>query len=260
MFSPESGKINWEYPADPKLPWTEYDAMNGKDDFDGEQLALCWNFWGTPYEEFWRIEDSRLFLKCMPRGIAGELKPVGFGMEKIYDDCVSFLGRRQQHIHFIATCVMSFVPAGVETAGIVVMQAYNHQYRLERAAVDQSGNPGQVLRIVQVTAEFDRPAYLPGFSSETLERILAEVPWEKESIILQIKAAGQEFAFLYGEDVSQMQILAEGLDGRVINPEIVGGMMGTMLGMFASSNHAESENEAAFDWFWYEGYDERMED
>ena len=35
----------------------------------------------------------------------------------------------------------------------------------------------------------------------------------------------------------------------LINPEKVGCMTGTMIGMFASGNGTESDNYAAFDWF-----------
>ena len=35
----------------------------------------------------------------------------------------------------------------------------------------------------------------------------------------------------------------------MINPEKVGCMTGTVMGMFASGNGADSENQAEFDWF-----------
>ena len=46
-----------------------------------------------------------------------------------------------------------------------------------------------------------------------------------------------------------METIASHVDGGLINPESVGGMIGTMLGMYASGNGEASENEAAFDWF-----------
>jgi alpha-N-arabinofuranosidase len=47
--------------------------------------------------------------------------------------------------------------------------------------------------------------------------------------------------------------LYKDVDARNINPEVVGGMVGTLLGMYASSNGIKSENSAAFDWFEYKG-------
>ena len=67
VFSPDCGKVEWEYSADQSLPWKEAALELKRDDFDLKDLALCWNFWGTPYEDFWKIENSRLKLKCLPR-------------------------------------------------------------------------------------------------------------------------------------------------------------------------------------------------
>ena len=39
------------------------------------------------------------------------------------------------------------------------------------------------------------------------------------------------------------------VDGLLVNPEKVGCMVGTMLGVFASGNGTDSDNEAVFDWF-----------
>ena len=33
-FSPDTGKVEWEYDADPELPWTPYAAEPERDDFD----------------------------------------------------------------------------------------------------------------------------------------------------------------------------------------------------------------------------------
>ena len=38
-------------------------------------------------------------------------------------------------------------------------------------------------------------------------------------------------------------------DGFAINPEKVGCMVGTMIGVFASGNGEDADNAASFDWF-----------
>lgn len=250
VFSPKSGKIDWEYPADPDLPWTEYGNNHlVRDDFDNENLDFCWNFWGTPYVDFWKISDSNLKLKCMGHSISAPLKPLQMDAPKVYDDCVSFVGRRQVHVDFEAGCAMKFMPEEKESAGMIVLQASNHQYRVER--IQEEGK--QLLRLVLVTAEFDRPAYLPGFTSVTHEQVLSQVEWESEYIILKLVAKGQDYSFYYGNESESMQVLYEHADGKIINPEIIGGMVGTLLGMFASGNGIDSEKEASFDWFLYQG-------
>ena len=62
LFSPESGKVDWTYPAPQSLPWTMYPPEIGFDDFDKDTLEMPWSFWGTPYQDFWSLHDSVLEL------------------------------------------------------------------------------------------------------------------------------------------------------------------------------------------------------
>ena len=161
VFSPESGKVDWEYPADSTLPWTPYEEKPAKDDFDDACLGLDWNFWGTPYGDFYELSDSCLTLRCFKRTMCDSFKPL-FGQPKNTDpeNTVSFVGRRQTDISFDAFCAMEFLPEENDCAGFVIMQASNHQYRLERAV--EEGR--QVLRLVLETADFEVPPHVPGFT------------------------------------------------------------------------------------------------
>lgn len=248
VFSPGSGKVDWEYPADPELPWTPYAPEPVRDDFDSDKLAFAWNFWGTPYGDFYKLSDSRLMLRCFKRTMSDPFKPL-FGQPQITDpeNTVSFVGRRQTDISFDAFCEMEFLPKDKEAAGLVIMQASNHQYRLERAVEDGR----QVLRLVLETADFEVPPHVPGFTYEMNRKVLASVEYGGERIVLGVKARRQSFDFYYSSKEAD-HCLYENADGRLINPEIVGGMVGTMVGMFATGNGAMSENVAAFDWFSYE--------
>lgn len=248
VFSPESGKVDWEYPADPQLPWTPYSPQPSRDDFDGARLNLVWNFWGTPYGDFYKLSDSHLTLRCFKRTMSDPLKPL-FGQEKNTDpeNTVSFVGRRQTDISFDAFCEMAFLPKDKEAAGLIIMQASNHQYRLERGVKDGR----QVLRLVLETADFEVPPHVPGFTYEMSRKVLACVDYAEASVILGVKARRQNYDFYYGAKADDLHCLYENADARLINPEIVGGMVGTMVGMFATGNGTMSENEAAFDWFDY---------
>lgn len=263
VFSPRTGKLEWEYPADAYLPWTEYPREVERDEFLKPELAMYWNFWGTPYEDFWRVADSHLYLKCLPHGMAEDLK--GFGYPKKTGDCVAFLGRRQRQINFNVSLSMRFMPEGAESAGFVVLQASNHQFRVERAVAGEASlrsdtvwecekQPAgtQVLRLLLSTCDFELMPFMQEFSSKTHTTVLAEVPWDKEITVIRLRARGERYLFSYGENEVREIPLGKEADGRFINPEKVGGMVGTLLGMFASSNRTESEKEAAFDWFWYE--------
>lgn len=243
LFSPETGKVELEYDADPDLPWVEYPAENTFDDFNSEKLPLYWNTWGIPKEGIISVADSKAKLRCFHRSLTDELEPM-FGAPERNDRYVSALLRRQRAMHVTATCAMHFTPVGTESAGLAVVQAMNHQFHLERA-VDQGK---QVLRLVCYSAEYPCPPYFPGFTSKTYCQTISQVEWDGADIVLQMELDKETFTVRYGRDIKALNILCVA-NGRRINPEKVGCMAGTMIGMFASGNGEKSDNEAEFDWF-----------
>lgn len=246
VFSPMSGKIEFEYPADEHLPWTPYPKKSARDDFDSETLDLDWSFWGTPYEDFWKIQDGKLYLKCLDRPILRDIKGFTPGHWEINeDDCVSFIGKRQTQPDFCVKTTMHFTPANEEAAGLIVMQASNHHYRVEKRLRDGKS----MLELVLATTELCGLPFLPNFSAETTQQVLASVPCEAEDIVISLKAKGQDFVFECGVSEDQLEVLYAHADGGLINPEKVGGMVGTMIGLYATANGADSENVAAFEWF-----------
>ena len=244
LFSPETGKLEWEYDAPEGLPWTEYQSVKEKEDFEDDKLDLCWNFWGTPYEKFYDIQNSKLKLQCIHQALAEDIQPMKTNAEQEKNRFVSFLARRQQKVDVTVTCQMAFMPQNTESAGMAVVQAMNHQYHLERAIQDGR----QVVRLVQVTADFDLQPYMPGFTSKTNREVIAETAWNEKEIVLQIKMEHEKFTISYGKTKEKLAKLCI-VDGRKINPEIVGCMVGTIVGMFATGNGVDSENFAEFDWF-----------
>lgn len=251
VISPGTGKIEWSYPA-PELPAYTPKLSQIRDDFDGEKLGMDWVFFGTPYEDFYSVSDSKLTMRLLPRSISPELRKIDLSatlMDKAVPS-LSFIGRRQQHTNFRISVRMCFDALSEnETAGLVVMQASNHQFRLERSL--EKGK--QILRLIQCTSELNGYPHQPHFKGVTTETELASVEVDCKDIILSIIAEGQAYSFYYSSMNEDLNLLYENADGRRINPEIVGGMVGTMLGMFSSSNGKESENTVEFEWFDYEG-------
>ena len=92
------------------------------------------------------------------------------------------------------------------------------------------------------------PPYFPGFTSQTNCELVSSVRWDDADVVLQIELRGERFTFRYGRSLDSLTELCVA-DGALINPEKVGCMAGTMLGMFASGNGTDSDNVAAFDWF-----------
>ena len=161
------------------------------------------------------------------------------------DDCTSFLGRRQRAADFDAVLKMTFEPEGKEAAGLIILQASNHQFRLEKALED--GRP--VIRLVRATTVQKGLPFLPGYEAKTTETVLEQHDVTSGTLVLKLKARRQAFSFYYGEAETKLRQMDTVADGREINTEEIGGMIGTLVGMFATGNGVESQNEAAFDYF-----------
>ena len=125
-----------------------------------------------------------------------------------------------------------------------MVQALNHQLQVELAQKD-----GQtLLRAVVITTDYNAMPFFPGFQAETKREIAAELPWNRDSAVLQLEMRGQNWTVRCGETEKQLQELVK-IDGRRICPEKIGCRCGIMIGMFATGGGTESDNTAAFDWF-----------
>ena len=258
VFSPGTGKVEWKYPEAASLPWTPVEKEPELEHFDSSSLAPYWGFLGTPLEDFWGIRNSKLELRLMPRSIDRPLVPfweIRTERVDLKTTLLSMLARRQIHFSFDFSVAMEFMPkADGEAAGIAMMQASNHMLYAEHTMLGGE----KILRLVQVTTTSTGARFSKDFKSEQSKKVLAEIPWDRKKTILKISQSGQSVDFYYGEDENALVYLFKGADAREINPEAVGGMIGTMLGMYASSNGKKSGNVALFDWARYKGYEENF--
>ena len=174
-----------------------------------------------------------------------KIKPASFDFTspRRKDLYAPFIARRQQQMDFTASTRMHFLPTGQESAGMALVQQMNHQYHFERVCEDGKG----YLRVVLCREKFSSRPYLPGFTSETMCELIAKVPYEQESVLLTIEGHGREYRFLYGTSAEDMTQIAEG-DAALISTEQIGCMTGTMIGVYASGNGKDVDNQAAFDW------------
>ena len=243
LFAADTGKVEWSYEAPACLPQAESVKTPALDDFDGDTLGLDWVFWGTPYEKFWSLEDSRLNLRCLHQTLAEPLRAMSFHHVKSKGSYAAFAARRRLQRSQTFTCRMHFSPEGQESAGIAVVQAMNHQYHLQVALVDGV----QKVQLLRFTADYDLQPYFPGFTSQTNREVLAEADWAGGDIVLQMELQGNDYAFRFGVSEDSLTELGRA-DGAAINPEKVGCMVGEMLGLFATGNGTDSQNCASFDW------------
>lgn len=247
VFSPKSGKVDFEYELPKNTKWTPFEKIV-HDDFDEFVLNLQWNFWGTPYTDFWNLEESKLKLKCLSRELSYPLRQIQIGNPDLSkDNNISLVVTRQRDINFEAYCNLNFKPQNNEAAGFVMLQACNHHIRIEKILI----NNISTIRVVLATTEMSGPPYLPGFTSTVIEETLAEQICDSEDIIFGVKVKRQNVECYFGKTKENLTHLCD-VDARKINPEFIGGIAGTMIGMFATGNGVESSNYAEFDWFDYE--------
>lgn len=243
LFSPRSGRLDMEYEGT-GLPEVIYEPEASRDDFDAPELPLYWTWWGRPYEDYYEIKDGALVIKCIKNELITPLEPVKFDEPKRYDRFCPYIARRQRQFDFTASTKMNFTPSDQETAGIAIVQAFNHQYHLEKALV----NGQQVVQIVLYATDYVGLPFIPGFNATTHCQVVASVPYNKADVVLKVEGNGKHYIFSYGENEDDMHLLMD-CDATLINTEQVGCMVGTMVGMFATGHGKDVDNAAAFDYF-----------
>ena len=247
LFTQQTGKVEWEYPLPKSLSWSPVKERPVRDEFDSPELSLDWCFWGSDGEQFPVRTEEGLELPCLQPSLADPLRPMSMEAERPQNNSLAFVCRRRREPRCRFSCRMRFAPLLSESAGIAVVQAMNHQFHLELACVDGK----TVVQLVQFTADYALPPYIPGFTSTTNRTVLASAPFDGEEIVLEMEMDENRYIFRYGREKSSLTELACA-DGAVINPEKVGCMVGEMLGLFASGNGKKTENHALFCWSEYE--------
>lgn len=244
VFSPCTGKLEMQYPAPNSLQAVEYPQIPALDDFAGEELSMEWTVWGTPTEEFYTLADSKLKIRCVEQPSVVELEPMRMDGVKEELPYAAVLTKRQTTVNTTVSCAMEFVPEKQEEAGLIVMQVMNHQLHIRRA----ERNGESLIQAVVYTADYNHPPYFPGFEAKTHVEIIAETVWQKREVILMIETQGEAYRIFYGSDKDRMKELCQ-FDATTINPEKVGCMAGTLIGVYASANGEKSNNHAEFAWF-----------
>jgi alpha-N-arabinofuranosidase len=220
--SPGSGRVEEHYPL-PRLPRFDTEPIPACENFEGSVLAPCWLSLRGPAAGFSSLAERPGFLRL--RALAGTLRD---------KTAVSYVGRRQRDMSFCARTAMEFSPAREgEAAGLALFQSEDYQYRLE---LTLSHNV-QILRLVAAEGGKDR--------------VVAERAFGGPRIVLCVEAQGQDLSFHFGPTPGVLELLASGVDGRLLSTERALGFVGTTIGMFASGGGRDSALSADFDWFEY---------
>jgi xylan 1,4-beta-xylosidase len=215
VFNPGHGRILLTGRA-PELPAHAWPQGPRFDAFDGPELSTEWLMIRTPREQWWSLtaRPGHLRLLLRPPTLADRANP-------------SFVGRRLADSDFTAHTVVDFTPrAEGEAAGLALLHSDAFHIRLEVAGVDE-----RVAQVISRTAAEDR--------------LLAAVPAPDGPVQLGVEAHGQSYVLrVAGEALATV-------DGRLLSWSVAGGFFGALVGLYATSNAAPSDNTADFAWFEY---------
>lgn len=195
-----------------------------RDDFDGERLAMKWNFLRSPDESLYSLSERRghLRLRGSPDGLDDVASP-------------AWVGRRQQHFDMTVKASLEFSPASDrEEAGLVVRMDERHHYEI--FVTRRGGLPSVALR--------------RRIGTLVAEVACRELPSGTSAAVLSIAANEEKYVFSFGPDEASLEALGEG-ETRYLSTEVAGGFTGVYLAMYATGNGAPCQGPADFDWFEY---------
>lgn len=241
--SPGVGRVCAEYPA-PDLGASAAisvtaeptSANGGCEQFDGiATLPRGWLQSRTTDERRFSLSDRPGWLRLFCRAPTMREKAAP-----------SFAGVRQRHMSYQIRAFFDFSSARAgETAGLVLLQNNDYQYRLELSVAVASAPTGtQGSRTVSLVK-----------AAGAKDEVLAQAACCSDPVVLAVRADGQCLSFAFGKPGAEATTLATDVDGTILCTETAGGFVGTVLGAYASSNGNAGAGYADIDWFEYVALD-----
>ena len=158
-------------------------------------------------------------------------------------DHPAFAGRRLRHEDWAFSAYIEFAPnAENETAGLILLQSEDYQYRFELCS--DSGNLS--LRLVRAAGKED----------EIIIKNNLQITENKENlkgVVLGVFCEEMKLSFFYGKDQYSLVCMTDNIDARILSTEYAGGFVGTLVGVFASGNGKDIDNYADVLWAEYRG-------
>ena len=155
----------------------------------------------------------------------------------------AFAGRRLRHENWAFSAFFEFKPnAENESAGLILLQSEDYQYRLE--LYSDAGILS--LKLVKAARKEDE---IIAVNREQLIKNKENL----KGIVLAAFCEDMKISFFYGKDQYSLVCLADNIDARILSTEYAGGFVGTFAGVFASGNGKSTDNYADVLWAEYRG-------
>lgn len=203
------------YPGEPVLT----DPLPAVHGFEGGSLPLEFVMLRGGTEDICSLTECKgaLRLHVRPERMNDKVHP-------------AYVAIRQQYQDYQAEAWMEFEPGEGEEAGLCVVQSNEYHIRFVKSRTGGTA----VMRLISCKSGEDA--------------CLAQLEVPGGSGVLRIINRGQRAKFCYDCGGVYM-VLAEDVDMRFLSTETAGGFVGCTIGMYASSNGADSGNACDFRWF-----------
>lgn len=222
-------KVNWkEHPQENPLPITgnfEF-KVPFKDSLNTQFLFLRTH---NPSWYSFKENKNALTIKLLPATIMEKGNP-------------AFIGRRQQHLQSSASTEMTFsTKKDNEKAGMVIFQNESHFYYLCKSS-DQGKEVVQLFKGNPKSNKMDLLKQVP-------------LPGAQKKIYFKINSEKDVYSFWFGLKENEWQLLEDKLDGKYLSTAVAKGFVGSLYGVYATSEGQGSTNSAIYKWFGYKGED-----
>lgn len=212
--------IDMNVPTLPLQPAKQHDLST---DFDETKLGVDWNYLRNPFMNNYSLTEKK-----------GSLRLKASSVSLDDNDSPTFVGRRQEHIDFSATTVLSLNNAmSGDEAGMTILYTSQAHYDIFLKK-SEKGKRKLVVR------------YHMGALNHTAYEM--ETPYDK--IYLKVKGNKNFYSFYYSLDGEKFNFLNK-INVWYLSSETNGGFTGVYIGLYAASQNKNTKAYADFDKFMY---------
>jgi alpha-N-arabinofuranosidase len=207
----------------PTLPLQAVKQHDLSTDFDEAELGVDWNYLRNPYMNNYSLTEKKGSLR---------LKASSVSLDDA--DSPTFVGRRQEHMDFSSTTVLSLNDATeADEAGMTIYYSPQAHYDLFLKK-SKEGKRKLVVR------------YHMGVLNPTAYEM--EIPGDK--IYLKVKGDKDFYSFYYSLDGKKFNFLSK-VNVWYLSSETNGGFTGVYIGLYSTSQNKNTKGYADFDTFMY---------
>ena len=212
--------IDMNVPTLPLQPVKQHDLST---DFDETKLGVDWNYLRNPFMNNYSLTEKKgsLRLKASPVSLDD-------------NDSPTFVGRRQEHMDFSATTVLSLNNAKEgDQAGMTILYTSQAHYDFFLKE-SEKGKRKLVVR----------------YHMGVLNYIAYEMDIPGDKIYLKVKGDKDFYSFYYSLDGEKFDFLNK-INVWYLSSETNGGFTGVYIGLYAASQSKNTKAYADFDKFMY---------